>query len=74
MMNRIDPTNDRKYYGCFQNGGCRGFVDNAQFIMTIPGARKNWVAPLEFAADPRIMFGGKHTEHIQQGRSGTWGG
>ena len=26
MMNRIDPTNDRKYYGCFQNGGCRGFV------------------------------------------------
>ena len=26
MMNRIDPTNDRKYYGCSQNGGCRGFV------------------------------------------------
>ena len=25
MMNRIDPTNDRKYYGCSQNGGCRGF-------------------------------------------------
>ncbi|MGH3861657.1 MAG: WD40/YVTN/BNR-like repeat-containing protein [Actinokineospora sp.] len=58
MMNRIDPTNDRKYYGCFQNGGCRGFVDGAQFVMTIPGARKNWVAPLEFGADPRIMFGG----------------
>ncbi len=25
MMNRIDPTNDRKFYGCSQNGGCRGF-------------------------------------------------
>lgn len=58
MMNRIDPTNDRKYYGCFQNGGCRGFVDGAQFVMTIPGARKNWVAPLEFGADPRYLFGG----------------
>jgi photosystem II stability/assembly factor-like uncharacterized protein len=58
MMNRIDPTNDRKYYGCSQNGGCRGFVDGVGFTMTIPGARKNWVAPLEFAADPRIMFGG----------------
>jgi hypothetical protein len=58
MMNRIDPTNDRKYYGCAQNGACRGFVDNAAFNMVIPGARKNWVAPLEFAADPRFMFGG----------------
>lgn len=57
MMNRIDPTNDRKYYGCFQNGGCRGFVDGVGFVMTIPGARRNWVAPLEFGADPRIMFG-----------------
>ena len=61
MMNRIDPTNDRKYYGCSQNGGCRGFVGTATgqsaFTMTIPGARKNWVAPLEFAADPKIMFG-----------------
>ncbi|WBQ08513.1 WD40/YVTN/BNR-like repeat-containing protein [Kribbella sp. CA-293567] len=58
MMNRIDPTNDRKYYGCSQNGGCRGFVDGVGFSMTIPGARKNWVAPLEFAADPRHLFGG----------------
>jgi photosystem II stability/assembly factor-like uncharacterized protein len=61
MMNRIDPTNDRKYYGCSQNGGCRGFVGTAtgqsSFTMTIPGARKNWVAPIEFAADPRFMFG-----------------
>ncbi|MGW5049507.1 WD40/YVTN/BNR-like repeat-containing protein [Actinokineospora sp. NPDC004072] len=58
MMNRIDPTDDRKYYGCSQNGGCRGFVDRTGFNMTIPGARKNWVAPLEFSgADPRIMFG-----------------
>ncbi|WP_378055005.1 WD40/YVTN/BNR-like repeat-containing protein [Actinophytocola glycyrrhizae] len=58
MMNRIDPTNDRKYYGCSQNGGCRGFVDGVGFSMTIPGARKNWVAPLEFGADPRFLFGG----------------
>ena len=58
MMNRIDPTNDRKYYGCSQNGGCRGFVDGVGFTMTIPGARKNWVAPLEFAADTRYLFGG----------------
>src|SRR5215211_51540 len=27
MMNRIDPTNDRKFYGCSQNGGCRGFLN-----------------------------------------------
>jgi photosystem II stability/assembly factor-like uncharacterized protein len=62
MMNRIDPTNDRKYYGCSQNGGCRGFVGTdtgaSSFNMTIPGSRKNWVAPIEFAADPRFMFGG----------------
>jgi photosystem II stability/assembly factor-like uncharacterized protein len=58
MMNRIDPSNDRKYYGCSQNGGCRGFVDGAGFTMTVPGQRKNWVAPIEFAADPRFMFGG----------------
>jgi photosystem II stability/assembly factor-like uncharacterized protein len=25
--------------------------------MTIPGQRKNWVAPLEFAADSRFVFG-----------------
>ncbi len=59
MMNRIDPANDRKFYGCSQNGGCRGFsatVPNG-FGMTIPGARKNWVAPLEFAADSRYLFG-----------------
>ena len=42
MMNRIDPTNDRKFYGCSQNGGCRGFVGTdtgaTSFSMTIPGA------------------------------------
>ena len=40
MMNRIDPTNDRKYYGCSQNGGCRGFAPppgERRFAMTIPG-------------------------------------
>ena len=26
--------------------------------MTIPGQRKNWVAPLEFAANPKFVFGG----------------
>ena len=62
MMNRIDPTNDRKYYACSQNGGCRGFVGTAtgqtSFSMAFPGAdRKNWVTPIEFAADPNFMFG-----------------
>jgi photosystem II stability/assembly factor-like uncharacterized protein len=60
MMNRIDPTNDRKFYGCSQNGGCRRFFPggpNNGISMTIPGARKNWVAPLEFGADPRFVFG-----------------
>jgi photosystem II stability/assembly factor-like uncharacterized protein len=59
MMNRIDPTNDRKFYGCSQNGGCRRFFpgSNNGVAMTIPGLRKNWVAPLEFAADPRFLFG-----------------
>jgi photosystem II stability/assembly factor-like uncharacterized protein len=61
MMNRIDPTDDHKFYGCSQNGGCRGFAPpptpNNGFSMTIPGARKNWVAPIEFAADPHFIFG-----------------
>jgi photosystem II stability/assembly factor-like uncharacterized protein len=61
MMNRIDPSNERKYYGCSQNGGCRGFVGTdtgaSSFNMRIPGNRANWVAPIEFAADPHIMFG-----------------
>jgi hypothetical protein len=62
MMNRIDPTNDHKFYGCSQNGGCRDFspppTANNGYSMTIPGQRKNWVAPLEFAGDPRYIFGG----------------
>jgi photosystem II stability/assembly factor-like uncharacterized protein len=61
MMNRINPSNDRRYYGCSQNGGCRGFVGTdtgaSSFNMTIPGQRKNWVAPIEFGADPRFVFG-----------------
>ena len=29
--------------------------------MTMPGAdRKNWVAPIEFGADPRFVFGGSN--------------
>jgi photosystem II stability/assembly factor-like uncharacterized protein len=63
MMNRIDPTNDRRFYGCSQNGGCRGFVDGVSFSMTIPGTRKNWVAPLEFAAGPNTLFGGSEFVH-----------
>ncbi len=63
MMNRIDPTNDRRFYGCSQNGGCRGFVDGVSITMTIPGARKNWVAPLEFAANPNTLFGGSEFVH-----------
>ena len=62
MMNRIDPTNDRKYYACSQNGGCRGFVGTATgetfFNMALPtDDRRNWVTPIEFAADPKFMFG-----------------
>ncbi len=62
MMNRIDPTNERKYYACSQNGGCRGFVgtdtNQTSFSMAFPGAdRKNWVTPIEFAADTKFMFG-----------------
>ncbi len=30
MMNRIDPTNDRKFYGCSQNGGCRRFFPGTE--------------------------------------------
>jgi photosystem II stability/assembly factor-like uncharacterized protein len=66
MMNRIDPTNDRKFYGCSQNGGCRGFQPGAPangFSMTFPGARRNWVAPLEFAANPKFVFGGSEFVH-----------
>jgi photosystem II stability/assembly factor-like uncharacterized protein len=60
MMNRIDPSNDRKFYGCSQNGGCRAFVPRAPgngFNIRIPGNRANWVAPIEFAADPKFIFG-----------------
>ena len=75
MMNRIDPSNDRKYYGCSQNGGCRGFVGTAtgatSFGMTIPGARKNWVAPIEFAADPRYMFGASESVYRIDTEPGT---
>jgi photosystem II stability/assembly factor-like uncharacterized protein len=75
MMNRIDPTNDRKYYGCSQNGGCRGFVGTANpapfFNMTIPGLRKNWVAPIEFAADPRFMFGASENVYRIDTEPGT---
>ena len=65
MMNRIDPTNDHKFYGCSQNGGCRGFAPAPTpvngFSMTMPAAdRKNWVAPIEFGADPRFIFGGSN--------------
>jgi photosystem II stability/assembly factor-like uncharacterized protein len=61
MMNRIDPSNDRKYYGCAQNGACIGFVGTTNppsaFNMALPNPdRKNWVTPLEFAADPKFMF------------------
>jgi photosystem II stability/assembly factor-like uncharacterized protein len=64
MMNRINPTNDRRFYGCSQNGGCRGFEDGTpSFNMRIPGNRANWVAPLEFSADPRIVFGASEFVH-----------
>jgi photosystem II stability/assembly factor-like uncharacterized protein len=76
MMNRIDPTNKFKYYGCSQNGGCRGFVGTdagtvSSFGMTIPGARKNWVAPVEFGANPRYMFGGSESVYRIDTEPGT---
>ncbi len=61
MMNRIDPTNDRKYYACSQNGGCRGFVGPARRKRSRhddPGAdARTGSTPIEFAADPKFMFG-----------------
>ncbi len=59
MMNRINPTNDRRYYACSQNGGCRGFAARTPrtFGMTIPGrARTGWPRS---SSPPtrRILFG-----------------
>lgn len=59
MMNRIDPKNQNYYYGCSQNGGCRAFTPIGSPAITIPGNRKNWVAPLEFrGTDSKVMYAG----------------
>jgi photosystem II stability/assembly factor-like uncharacterized protein len=64
MMNRIDPEDDRYYYGCSQYGGCRAFTPNGGFTIGIPGPRVNWVAPLEFQlTDTKILYGGGNLLH-----------
>ena len=58
MMNRIDPEDQNYYYGCSQNGGCRAFTPLGNPAITIPGARKNWVAPLEFkGSNTKMLYG-----------------
>ena len=71
MMNRIDPEDQDYYYGCSQNGGCRAFTPVGSPAITIPGARKNWVAPLEFrGSNTKVMYGalGVHEPARGQGR------
>jgi len=74
MMNRIDPNDQRYYYGCSQNGGCQAFTPSGSRGITIPGARKNWVAPLEFMnTDTKILLGGSESvERINIGAGGNW--
>jgi len=74
MMNRIDPTDQRYYYGCYQNGGCSAFTPSGQRAIPIPGLRKNWVAPLEFkGTDEKILYGGsERLNRINIGAGGSW--
>lgn len=73
MMNRIDPTDDRYYYGCSQNGGCVAVTPSGQRNIPIPGARKNWVAPLEFReSDPKWLYGGSERVNRINIDGGGW--
>ena len=75
MMNRIDPEDQNYYYGCSQNGGCRAFTPIGSPAITIPGARKNWVAPLEFkGSDTKVMYSGSEYMNRLEVRAGgfTW--
>jgi photosystem II stability/assembly factor-like uncharacterized protein len=71
MMNRIDPENQNYYYGCSQNGGCRAFTPVGSPAITIPGARKNWVAPLEFrGSDTKTLYGASEYMNRLEARTG----
>ena len=71
MMNRIDPEDQDYYYGCSQNGGCRAFTPVGSPAITIPGARKNWVAPLEFKnSDTKTLYGASEYLSRLEARSG----
>lgn len=74
MMNRIDPYNDKYYYGCYQFGGCSAFTPNGSRSIPIPGARRNWVAPLEFKnTDTKVLYGGSNVvNRIDIGAGGSW--
>jgi photosystem II stability/assembly factor-like uncharacterized protein len=74
MMNRIDPEDQRYYYGCSQNGGCQAFTPNGNRSIVIPGARKNWVAPLEFkGTDTKTLYGASESMYrIDIGAGGAW--
>lgn len=71
MMNRIDPKNHNYYYGCSQNGGCRAFTPVGSPAITIPGARKNWVAPIEFkGSDTKTLYGASEYMSRLEARTG----
>ena len=71
MMNRIDPEDHNYYYGCSQFGGCRAFTPVGSPSILIPGARKNWVAPLEFRnSDTKVMYGASEYMNRLEVRSG----
>jgi photosystem II stability/assembly factor-like uncharacterized protein len=75
MMNRIDPKDQDFYYGCSQNGGCRAFSPIASPAITIPGARKNWVAPLEFRnSNTKVLYGASEYMNRLEAKAGgfTW--
>ena len=75
MMNRIDPEDHDYYYGCYQYGGCSAFTPLGNRTIPIPGARKNWVAPLEFReSDTKVIYGASEYMSRMEIRAGgfTW--
>jgi len=74
MMNRIDPEDQDYYYACYQFGGCSAFTPDGSRSIPIVGARKNWVAPLEFKnSDTKVLYGGSEkVSRIDIGAGGSW--
>lgn len=75
MTNRIDPTDNRYVYACYQNAGCARSEDGAETMqpMTFPGERFNWVAPLEYSpADPATLYLGGNVLDRSTDRGRTW--